>query len=150
MWDPPISGIKLISPALAGGFFTTEPPGKPDTFIINNIISFILSKKSIHWLFHYYKNPLTSFTNETDMIPSLTFQLVTQDPIPLSGISLFMAMSSSWIIKCHAVDVVEGVNPTLTSKLGERSQSRLLFFSLPRGVTLENWRRSGGAGPRTV
>ena len=23
-------GIKPISPALAGGFFTTEPPGKPD------------------------------------------------------------------------------------------------------------------------
>ena len=22
-------GIKLMSPALAGGFFTTEPPGKP-------------------------------------------------------------------------------------------------------------------------
>ena len=23
------SGIKFMSPALAGGFFTTEPPGKP-------------------------------------------------------------------------------------------------------------------------
>ena len=29
MWDPSGSGIKLVSPALAGGFFTTEPPGKP-------------------------------------------------------------------------------------------------------------------------
>ena len=25
----PNPGIKLASPALAGGFFTTEPPGKP-------------------------------------------------------------------------------------------------------------------------
>ena len=25
----PDSGIELESPALAGGFFTTEPPGKP-------------------------------------------------------------------------------------------------------------------------
>ena len=25
----PVPGIKPISPALAGGFFTTEPPGKP-------------------------------------------------------------------------------------------------------------------------
>ena len=25
----PHPGIKLTSPALAGGFFTTEPPGKP-------------------------------------------------------------------------------------------------------------------------
>ena len=27
--DLPNSGIKPVSPALAGGFFTTEPPGKP-------------------------------------------------------------------------------------------------------------------------
>ena len=29
MWDPPGPGIEPVSPALAGGFFTTEPPGKP-------------------------------------------------------------------------------------------------------------------------
>ena len=29
MWDPPGPGIELVSPALAGRFFTTEPPGKP-------------------------------------------------------------------------------------------------------------------------
>jgi len=29
MWDLSESGIKLMSPALAGGFFLTEPPGKP-------------------------------------------------------------------------------------------------------------------------
>ena len=28
MWDPPGPGIKLMSPALAGGFFITEPPRK--------------------------------------------------------------------------------------------------------------------------
>ena len=28
MWDFPGSGIKSVSPALAGKFFTTEPPGK--------------------------------------------------------------------------------------------------------------------------
>ena len=27
--DFPDSGIKLSSPAMAGGFFTTAPPGKP-------------------------------------------------------------------------------------------------------------------------
>ena len=32
-WDLPRSGIKLMSPALAGGFFTTEPAGK----LINNL-----------------------------------------------------------------------------------------------------------------
>ena len=28
MWDLPGPGIKPMSPALAGGFFTTEPPGR--------------------------------------------------------------------------------------------------------------------------
>ena len=27
--DLPDPGMELASPALAGGFFTTEPPGKP-------------------------------------------------------------------------------------------------------------------------
>ena len=29
MWDLPGREIKPVSPVLAGGFFTTEPPGKP-------------------------------------------------------------------------------------------------------------------------
>ena len=28
MWDLPGTGVKPMCPALAGGFFTTEPPGK--------------------------------------------------------------------------------------------------------------------------
>ena len=31
MWDLPGSGMEPVSPALTGGFFTTEPPGKPRT-----------------------------------------------------------------------------------------------------------------------
>ena len=29
MWDFPRPGLKPVSPALAGGFLTTAPPGKP-------------------------------------------------------------------------------------------------------------------------
>ena len=29
MWDLPGPGIEPVSPALAGGFFTAKPPGKP-------------------------------------------------------------------------------------------------------------------------
>ena len=29
MWDLPGPGFEPVSPALAGRFFTTEPPGKP-------------------------------------------------------------------------------------------------------------------------
>ena len=32
-WDLPDPGIELVSPALAGGFFTTEPPGKPTVLL---------------------------------------------------------------------------------------------------------------------
>ena len=35
MWDLPRSGIEPVFPALAGGFFTTEPPGKPHVFILH-------------------------------------------------------------------------------------------------------------------
>jgi len=34
MWDLPGPGTERISPALAGRFFTTEPPWKPDTAIL--------------------------------------------------------------------------------------------------------------------
>ena len=29
MWDLPRPGLEAVSPALAGGFLTTAPPGKP-------------------------------------------------------------------------------------------------------------------------
>ena len=32
--DLPDQGIEPVSPALAGEFFTTEPPGKPDVSIL--------------------------------------------------------------------------------------------------------------------
>ena len=34
-WNISGPGIKSVSPALAGGFFTTEPPGKPHPFLLN-------------------------------------------------------------------------------------------------------------------
>ena len=34
-WDLPGSGIEPVSPALAGGFFTTEPPRNPSSVILN-------------------------------------------------------------------------------------------------------------------
>ena len=37
MWDPPWPGIEPVSPALAGGFFTTEPPGKPQSITFWNL-----------------------------------------------------------------------------------------------------------------
>ena len=33
MWDLPRPGLKPVSPALAGGFLTTVPPGKPRIYL---------------------------------------------------------------------------------------------------------------------
>ena len=35
MWDPPRPGLEPMSPALAGRFSTTAPPGKPPFFTLN-------------------------------------------------------------------------------------------------------------------
>ena len=50
MWDLPGSGIELVSPALAGGFITTEPPGSPglNCFLIHS------------WFQIEDKNPISS------------------------------------------------------------------------------------------
>ena len=37
MWDPPRPGLEPVSPALAGRFSTTAPPGKPFTRLQKNI-----------------------------------------------------------------------------------------------------------------
>ena len=34
MWDLPGPGLEPVSPALAGGFLTTAPPGKPPIIIL--------------------------------------------------------------------------------------------------------------------
>ena len=34
MWDLPGPGLEPMSPALAGGFLTTAPPGKPSTQVL--------------------------------------------------------------------------------------------------------------------
>ena len=37
MWDLPRPGLEPVSPALAGGFSTTAPPGKPWMWLLNEI-----------------------------------------------------------------------------------------------------------------
>ena len=37
MWDLPRPGLETVSPALAGRFSTTAPPGKPPSYLFLNI-----------------------------------------------------------------------------------------------------------------
>ena len=51
MWNLPGLGIQLMSPALAGGFLSTEPPGKSIHTYLINILGFAgraLSVVSVH------------------------------------------------------------------------------------------------------
>ena len=40
MWDRPRPGLEPVSPALAGRFSTTAPPGKPSTRIFKNCFDY--------------------------------------------------------------------------------------------------------------
>ena len=44
MWDLPGPGLEPASPALAGGFLTTAPPGKPDAAFLKRL------KSRWHWV----------------------------------------------------------------------------------------------------
>ena len=55
----PRPGIKPVSPALAGRFFTTEPPGKPKSDFKNNFsYKFAISRIKVQNL--YYRKKLNS------------------------------------------------------------------------------------------
>ena len=43
-----------MSPTLAGGFFTTEPPGKPQYLSFNRIVGSMLFSKLLIWLNSLY------------------------------------------------------------------------------------------------
>ena len=47
MWDPPRPGLEPVSPALAGGFSTTAPPGKPNRTLLNSLMFFLFPSTSV-------------------------------------------------------------------------------------------------------
>ena len=60
MWDLPGPGLEPVSPALAGGFLTTAPPGKPHklfVFLVGSIRSVSYGKTG----FTYEKEILSNY-----------------------------------------------------------------------------------------
>ena len=53
MWDLPGPGIEPVSPALAVGFFTTEPPGKPLSLTFKFQYSIFYSLNSVSFYLHF-------------------------------------------------------------------------------------------------
>ena len=56
MWDLPRPGLEPVSPALAGRFSTTAPPGKPRALILNHVLGKCLKilSKWIGYNFYLY------------------------------------------------------------------------------------------------
>ena len=48
MWDPPRPGLEPMSPALAGGFLTTVPPGKPPFHFIHYFTCTMLARYPVN------------------------------------------------------------------------------------------------------
>ena len=75
MWDPPKPGLEPVSPALAGRFSTTVPPGKPaigiltgialnpyialGSTLILTILIFLIQEYGV--FFHLFASPSISF-----------------------------------------------------------------------------------------
>ena len=59
MWDPPRPGLEPVSPALAGRFSTTAPPGKPHVSLFYKILT--LACKALHDLVPHYLFAFISF-----------------------------------------------------------------------------------------
>ena len=51
MWDLPRPGIEPVSPALAGGFLTTDPPGKSRAHFP---LSINLPSLLVFWIFFFF------------------------------------------------------------------------------------------------
>ena len=66
MWDLPGPGLKPVSPALAGGFLTTAPPGKSIKHLLK-YLTYVVSNSydySIMWIsvYIFYSSKLSNLS----------------------------------------------------------------------------------------
>ena len=100
MWDLPGPVLKPISPALAGGFLTTVPPGKPD---VNHVKSLFIEFVTLLFLFYvlvfwpWGMWDLSSPTRDQTCIPCIgrqSLNLWTAREVP--GLGLSVSAPSLW------------------------------------------------------
>ena len=81
LWDLPRPGLEPVSPALAGGFLTTAPPGKPRLlyyYIRTFFVSYYGLCLKVYFVWYKYSYPsfLTVSVCMEYLFPSLYFQSV--------------------------------------------------------------------------
>ena len=62
--DLPVPGTEPMSPALAGGFITAEPPGKPDSIV-----------NSVNWQYYEPTSVSSQMFSFSSLFNSLTFNI---------------------------------------------------------------------------
>ena len=105
MWDLPRPGLKPVSPALAGGFLTTAPPGKPWSLRCTVKSSWLpTSTLACTW----WVLTWSMFIGWNKMVCSTAFQALIQkiplpyytSPCPLWGISVENCAEAEKLIYC--------------------------------------------------
>ena len=105
MWAPPGPGIELVSPALAGGFFTTEPPGKPYLRFLSGIWLPFLH----HWIW-------------CDFSTLINVLILNGLPWWLSGKKICLPMQEMWVWS-------QGWEDTLVKEMA--THSSILAWEIP-------------------
>ena len=155
MWNLPESGIKPVSPALAGGFFTAEPPRKPSAMLIclqlsldspglrheQNLLPYTLHsppyKVPSPYLAKYLHMVHKCFWNkwmEFDTVP--TIALFTNNSLHLEcsfkevsshqGVAIIEEVKL--IDKCHLRDLHFTSQPALLLWNGQRGEDKMKHF----------------------
>ena len=65
MWNLLGSGMERMSPAMTGGFFTPEPPGRPSRCFVFAFYSFFFNSLM------YFNSKLTGTAQKTDNIKNM-------------------------------------------------------------------------------
>ena len=73
MWDLPGPGLEPMFPALAGGFLTTAPPGKPCSKVFKGIIPLNLqngaAKYNSYWHYRCHRQDELLFADKETLVP---------------------------------------------------------------------------------
>ena len=92
--DPEIEPVSLASPALAGGFFTLEPPRKPITKATDHNYFWYCSSDSVNF-FTISHSSTVSLVFSKEWIFSLWFYFIVRFPLTLPYFLLNCLQSSS-------------------------------------------------------
>ena len=154
MWDLPRSGFEAVCPALAGGFFTTEPPWKPPE---------ISQFQNVCWLSCWQSFPGRYWAQSPSHshLPGLWWQVIREAPSQSSHFPLIPSHqipqpwpglgAALWGPSLFLVLVCQVLNLERKKKRGEGSRPSSLVPTSSSGIlTSSNSSIDPGPGGQSV